>query len=101
MNSFPLMCCCIEAVQEERQKNRDSEIAEADSSTSLVMPLDEILAAELAAEPKIDKFVELGEDAVTQVCQVSPLVMLTPNLPTTQCCYTYWNCISGVCPIAL
>ena len=55
-------------------------MVEADSSTSLVMPLNDILAAELAVEPNIEQFVEMDDDAVAQVCKVSRVTFSTTSV---------------------
>jgi len=66
---------CV-AVQEERQKNRDSEAADEShepdttDTTYMDMPVEQILEAELIVEPKLESFTESSNDAVTDICQV-------------------------------
>jgi len=69
---------CV-AVQEERQKNRDSEATDEShepdttDTTYMDMPVEQILEAELIVEPKLESFTESSNDAVTDICQVNVL----------------------------
>ena len=63
------------AVQEERQKNKEvapdsNEVVDEPDSTYLNMPIDQILEAEQAVEPKQEKYIEATKDAVANICQV-------------------------------
>lgn len=68
------------AVQEERQKNKEitpdsnEVVVEEPDSTYLNMPIEQILEAEQAVEPKQEKYVEATKDAVANICQVSCLL---------------------------
>lgn len=61
------------AVQEERQKNKEAEfIAEGDEPDSTMeMPVEQILEAEMLVEPKQEKYVDSTKDAIANICQVS------------------------------
>ncbi|XP_039590963.1 retinoic acid receptor RXR-gamma-B isoform X1 [Polypterus senegalus] len=72
-----------EAVQEERQRGReksDNEV-ESTSSYSEEMPVEKILDAELAVEPKTETYVDAGpgnsSDPVTNICQAADKQLFT------------------------
>lgn len=63
------------AVQEERQKNKESSAPDSNEneepdSTYLNMPVEQIMQAELAVEPKQEKYIDATSDAVANICQV-------------------------------
>ncbi|XP_053325667.1 retinoic acid receptor RXR-gamma, partial [Spea bombifrons] len=73
-----------EAVQEERQRSREKSDTEAEStcSTSEEMPVERILEAELAVEPKIEAFGDPSlpnstNDPVTNICHAADKQLFT------------------------
>ena len=62
----------ILAVQEERQKNKDvdNQIDLDEPDSTMDMPIDQILEAEMLVEPKQEKYVDSTSDAVANICQV-------------------------------
>ena len=62
----------IIAVQEERQKNKDvdNQIDLDEPDSTMDMPIDQILEAEMLVEPKQEKYVDSTSDAVANICQV-------------------------------
>ncbi|XP_039723543.1 retinoic acid receptor RXR-alpha [Pteropus medius] len=76
-----------EAVQEERQRGKDRSEAEAEpaSSANEDMPVEKILEAELAVEPKTETYVEANmglnpsspNDPVTNICQAADKQLFT------------------------
>ncbi|XP_077986042.1 retinoic acid receptor RXR-alpha-B-like isoform X2 [Glandiceps talaboti] len=69
-----------EAVQEERQRKDkaggDGEV-ESTSSANNDMPVEKILEAELAVEPKTDTYVDTPNDPVTNICQAADKQLFT------------------------
>ncbi|XP_072547052.1 retinoic acid receptor RXR-gamma-A [Salminus brasiliensis] len=74
-----------EAVQEERQRGREKSDNEVDSSTGLNedMPVEKILDAELAVEPKTEAYMSSNtgnsqtNDPVTNICQAADKQLFT------------------------
>ncbi|XP_066533803.1 retinoic acid receptor RXR-gamma-A [Hoplias malabaricus] len=73
-----------EAVQEERQRGRDKSDNEVDSSSGLneEMPVEKILDAELAVEPKTESYMKATagnttNDPVTNICQAADKQLFT------------------------
>ncbi|XP_055988710.1 retinoic acid receptor RXR-alpha [Sorex fumeus] len=76
-----------EAVQEERQRGKDRSESEAECSSSANedMPVEKILEAELAVEPKTETYVEANmglnpsspNDPVTNICQAADKQLFT------------------------
>ncbi|XP_062873317.1 retinoic acid receptor RXR-gamma-A isoform X2 [Trichomycterus rosablanca] len=74
-----------EAVQEERQRGRDKNDNEVDSSGTLnedIMPVEKILHAELAVEPKTEADIQtsadnINNDPVTNICQAADKQLFT------------------------
>lgn len=73
-----------EAVQEERQRGREKSDNEVESSCSFneEMPVEKILDAELAVEPKTDAYMESStgnstNDPVTNICQAADKQLFT------------------------
>ncbi|KAL4219293.1 hypothetical protein ACF0H5_021873 [Mactra antiquata] len=68
-----------EAVQEERQRNKEKGEGEAESTVNANsdMPVDKILEAELAVEPKNDTYIDAQKDAVTNICQAADKQLFT------------------------
>ncbi|KAK2831629.1 hypothetical protein Q7C36_016715 [Tachysurus vachellii] len=73
-----------EAVQEERQRGRDKNDNEVDSSCSLneEMPVEKILDAEISVEPKTDTYIQINadnstNDPVTNICQAADKQLFT------------------------
>ncbi|XP_026139796.1 retinoic acid receptor RXR-gamma-A isoform X4 [Carassius auratus] len=73
-----------EAVQEERQRGRERSDNEVESSSSFneEMPVEKILDAELAVEPKTDAYTESStgnstNDPVTNICQAADKQLFT------------------------
>lgn len=62
-----------EAVQEERQRVKEKGEGEVESTTSAnsEMPVERVLQAELAVEPKTETYVDAQRDAVTNICQAA------------------------------
>lgn len=67
-----------EAVQEERQRNKERGEGEVESTTAAnsEMPVEKILEAELMVEPKTDTYVDTQRDAVTNICQAADKQLL-------------------------
>lgn len=65
---------CVSAVQEERQRGKDRNENEVESTSSANedMPVEKILEAELAVEPKTETYVEanmgLNPNSVSAAC---------------------------------
>ncbi|KAM6183268.1 retinoic acid receptor RXR-alpha isoform 1-T1 [Erethizon dorsatum] len=76
-----------EAVQEERQRGKDRSESEVESTSSANedMPVEKILEAELAVEPKTETYVEANmglnpsspNDPVTNICQAADKQLFT------------------------
>ncbi|XP_063057084.1 retinoic acid receptor RXR-gamma-B isoform X2 [Engraulis encrasicolus] len=73
-----------EAVQEERQRGKEKSDTEVESTSSFNedMPVEKILDAELAVEPKTDNYTEGGSgnstnDPVTNICQAADKQLFT------------------------
>uniref|UniRef100_A0A8C1R229 Retinoic acid receptor RXR n=1 Tax=Cyprinus carpio TaxID=7962 RepID=A0A8C1R229_CYPCA len=73
-----------EAVQEERQRGREKSDNEVESSSSFneEMPVEKILDAELAVEPKTEAYMESStgnstNDPVTNICQAADKQLFT------------------------
>lgn len=68
-----------EAVQEERQRVKEKGEGEVESSScaNSEMPVERILEAELAVEPKIDTYVDTQRDTVTNICQAADKQLFT------------------------
>ena len=62
LNSCLYLCDCVlfPAVQEERQRNKEKGEGEAESSVNANadMPVEKILEAEIAVEPKTDTYID-------------------------------------------
>lgn len=56
------MSCCMSAVQEERQRSRERAESEAECASSghEDMPVERILEAELAVEPKTESYGDMN-----------------------------------------
>ncbi|XP_045202226.1 retinoic acid receptor RXR-like isoform X1 [Mercenaria mercenaria] len=67
------------AVQEERQRNKEKGEGEAESTVNANsdMPVEKILEAELAVEPKTDTYIDAQKDAVTNICQAADKQLFT------------------------
>ncbi|XP_050415541.1 retinoic acid receptor RXR isoform X3 [Patella vulgata] len=66
------------AVQEERQRTKEKgEEVESTSSVNNDMPVEQILEAELAVEPKIDTYIDTQKDPVTNICQAADKQLFT------------------------
>ncbi|XP_067946702.1 retinoic acid receptor RXR-like isoform X2 [Watersipora subatra] len=67
------------AVQDERQKAKDSDsqadLEEADSTMD--MPIEQILHAELTVEPQYDSYIDSESDAVANICQAADKQLFT------------------------
>lgn len=81
-------CLLFTAVQEERQRGKDRNENEVESTSSANedMPVEKILEAELAVEPKTETYVEanmgLNPSSVSVRCSpasVSPVLTLLPS----------------------
>ncbi|XP_074655772.1 retinoic acid receptor RXR-alpha-B-like isoform X2 [Tubulanus polymorphus] len=68
-----------EAVQEERQRVKDKGEGEVESTSSANndMPVERILEAEIAVEPKTDTYVDAQRDPVTNICQAADKQLFT------------------------
>ncbi|KAK3088566.1 hypothetical protein FSP39_020704 [Pinctada imbricata] len=68
-----------EAVQEERQRVKEKGEGEVESTSSANsdMPVEKILEAELAVEPKNDTYIDTQKDAVTNICQAADKQLFT------------------------
>lgn len=68
-----------EAVQEERQRVKDKGEGEVESTTSpnSEMPVERVLEAELAVDPKTDTYLDAQKDAVTNICQAADKQLFT------------------------
>ena len=62
----------VTAVQEERQRVKEKGEGEVESTSSANsdMPVEKILEAELAVEPKSESYLDTQKDPVTNICQV-------------------------------
>lgn len=69
----------LRAVQEERQRVKEKGEGEVESTTSAnsEMPVERILEAELAVEPRTDTYVDTQKDAVTNICQAADKQLFT------------------------
>lgn len=67
------------AVQEERQRVKEKGEGEVESTTSAnsEMPVERILDAELAVEPKTDTYLDAQKDAVTNICRAADKQLFT------------------------
>lgn len=68
-----------EAVQEERQRNKEKGEGEVESTSpaNADMPVEKILEAELAVEPQTDTYIDAQKDAVTNICQAADKQLFT------------------------
>ncbi|XP_064648707.1 retinoic acid receptor RXR-alpha-B-like isoform X2 [Lineus longissimus] len=68
-----------EAVQEERQRVKEKGEGEVESTScaNSDMPVEHILEAELAVEPKTDTYIDAQKDAVTNICQAADKQLFT------------------------
>ncbi|XP_028823644.1 retinoic acid receptor RXR-gamma-A-like [Denticeps clupeoides] len=82
---YVCVCVCVcAAVQEERQRGKEKSDNEAESTSSSneEMPVEKILDAELAVEPKTDAYVDGSpgnstNDPVTNICQAADKQLFT------------------------
>ncbi len=67
-----MVAAILVAVQEERQRVKEKGEGEVESTSSAnsEMPVEKILEAELAIEPKSESFLDTQKDPVTNICQV-------------------------------
>lgn len=67
------------AVQEERQRSKEKGEGEVESTSCAnnEMPVERILEAELAIEPKTDTYVDAQKDPVTNICQAADKQLFT------------------------
>ncbi|XP_025111650.1 retinoic acid receptor RXR isoform X4 [Pomacea canaliculata] len=68
-----------EAVQEERQRVKEKGDGEVESTSGANsdMPVEQILEAELAVEPKLETFIDTQRDPVTNICQAADKQLFT------------------------
>lgn len=68
-----------EAVQEERQRVKEKGEGEVESTSTANsdMPVEKILEAELAVEPKTDTYIDAQKDTVTNICQAADKQLFT------------------------
>ncbi|CAC5398670.1 RXRA [Mytilus coruscus] len=68
-----------EAVQEERQRNKEKGEGEVESTSGANndMPVEKILEAELAVDPNTDTYIDTQKDAVTNICQAADKQLIT------------------------
>ncbi|XP_055895749.1 retinoic acid receptor RXR isoform X4 [Biomphalaria glabrata] len=68
-----------EAVQEERQRVKEKGDGEVESTSGANndMPVEQILEAELAVDPKIDTYIDAQKDPVTNICQAADKQLFT------------------------
>nr|ABS70715.1 retinoid X receptor a isoform [Nucella lapillus] len=68
-----------EAVQEERQRVKEKGDGEVESTSGANsdMPVEHVLEAEVAVEPKIDTYVDVQKDPVTNICQAADKQLFT------------------------
>ncbi|GAB1597777.1 retinoic acid receptor RXR isoform X4 [Argonauta hians] len=68
-----------EAVQEERQRVKEKGEGEVESTSSanVDMPVERILEAELAVEPKIETYIDTQKDPVTNIFQAAEKQLFT------------------------
>ncbi|KGL99073.1 Retinoic acid receptor RXR-alpha, partial [Charadrius vociferus] len=81
------LLCPLPAVQEERQRGKDRNENEVESTSSANedMPVEKILEAELAVEPKTETYIEANmgltpsspNDPVTNICQAADKQLFT------------------------
>lgn len=78
---------CV-AVQEERQRGRDKNDNEVDSSSGLneEMPVEKILDAELSVEPKTDTYIQTNADNSVRKQQI---LILTLTLTLSHMAFTH------------
>lgn len=98
-------CLLFAAVQEERQRGKDRNENEVESTSSANedMPVEKILEAELAVEPKTETYVEanmgLNPSSVSVRCSpasVSPVLTRLPSCSSSQRFEPF--CCCGLCP---
>lgn len=85
---FIVTSCLFAAVQEERQRVKEKGEGEVESTSSanVDMPVERILEAELAVEPKIETYIDT---------QVSFIARITINFADLYCCN------SNICIVTL
>lgn len=68
-----------EAVQEERQRNKEKgeDGPDCGLNANADMPVEKILEAELAVEPNTDTYIDAQKDAVTNICQAADKQLFT------------------------
>lgn len=68
-----------EAVQEERQRVKEKNENEVESTTNpnIDMPVEQILEAELRVSPDQESYVDVQKDPVTNICQAADKQLLT------------------------
>ncbi|XP_041369294.1 retinoic acid receptor RXR-like isoform X2 [Gigantopelta aegis] len=68
-----------EAVQEERQRVKEKGDGEVESTSDANsdMPVEQVLEAELAVEPKIENYIDTQKDPVTNICQAADKQLFT------------------------
>ncbi|CAL1540401.1 unnamed protein product [Lymnaea stagnalis] len=69
----------VTAVQEERQRVKEKGDGEVESTSGANndMPVEQILEAELAVDPKIDTYIDAQKDPVTNICQAADKQLFT------------------------
>ncbi|XP_052220899.1 retinoic acid receptor RXR-like isoform X1 [Dreissena polymorpha] len=68
----------LTAVQEERQRNKEKgEVDNDNVNANADMPVEKVLEAELAVEPKTDTYIDAQKDAVTNICQAADKQLFT------------------------
>nr|XP_022322315.1 retinoic acid receptor RXR-like isoform X2 [Crassostrea virginica] len=67
------------SVQEERQRVKEKGEGEVESTSTANsdMPVEKVLEAELAVEPKTDTYIDAQKDAVTNICQAADKQLFT------------------------
>lgn len=72
-------CLSTAAVQEERQRVKEKGDGEVESTSGANsdMPVEQILEAELAVEPKLETFIDTQRDPVTNICQAADKQLFT------------------------
>nr|AYJ00407.1 retinoid X receptor [Parafossarulus striatulus] len=67
-----------EAVQEERQRVKEKgDEVESTSGANSDMPVEQIMEAELAVEPKMENYIDTQKDPVTNICQAADKQLFT------------------------
>nr|BAJ76723.1 retinoid X receptor isoform 2 [Reishia clavigera] len=71
--------CLSSAVQEERQRVKEKGDGEVESTSGANsdMPVEQILEAEIAVEPKIDTYIDAQKEPVTNICQAADKQLFT------------------------